>query len=119
MLPSLDAQLKATINLGNVKKDGTFRFPLKRRNYDLLICATSVPRILVVYDMPDEEAHWMSVTAEQMVLKRSAYWVSLRGLKETENTDSVTVSIPALNRFDVHGLRKLMDMARSGVIDAS
>jgi uncharacterized protein DUF4365 len=35
MRPSLDIQLKATINLGE-PANGVFRFPLKRRNYDLL-----------------------------------------------------------------------------------
>jgi Domain of unknown function (DUF4365) len=47
MRPSLDVQLKATINLGE-PTNGTFRFPLKRRNYDLLRGQTMIPRILQV-----------------------------------------------------------------------
>jgi hypothetical protein len=35
MRPSIGLQLKATVNLGGAT-DGVFRYPLKRRNYDLL-----------------------------------------------------------------------------------
>jgi hypothetical protein len=118
MLPSMDAQLKATINLGQPDQDGVFKFPLKKRNYDYLILQTTVPRILIVYDMPTDQQHWMTTTNQAMILKRCAYWTSLRGLDATENKESVTVSIPEVNRFDVEALRRLMDQARSGVINA-
>ena len=64
MRPCLDVQLKATVNLG-AQVDGSFRFPLKRRNYDLLRVSTMVPRILVILDLPKEEAMWLTATAEQ------------------------------------------------------
>lgn len=115
MRPSLDIQLKATINLG-VAADGVFRFPLKRRNYDLLRELTIIPRILVVLDLPKDEADWVSVGADQLIMRRCAYWASLAGLKETENTDSVTISIKSNNRFDVDALRALMERARSGAV---
>jgi hypothetical protein len=51
MRPSVALQLKATINLGEAT-DGMFRFPLKRRNYDLLRIPTQVPRLLIVLDLP-------------------------------------------------------------------
>lgn len=47
MRPALDLQLKATVNLSQ-SEDGGFRFPLKRRNYDLLRIDTQTPRLLVV-----------------------------------------------------------------------
>ena len=84
MRPSLDIQLKATINLG-VAVDGVFRFPLKRRNYDLLREMTMIPRILVVLDLPKDAADWLTVSSDQLIMRRCAYWASLAGLKETEN----------------------------------
>jgi len=45
MRPSLGIQAKATINLGQ-PTEGTYRYPLKRRNYDLLRLPTQVPRAL-------------------------------------------------------------------------
>jgi Domain of unknown function (DUF4365) len=76
MRPSLDIQLKATINLGE-PKGGVFRFPLKRRNYDLLVAETMIPRILVVLDLPKDQADWLQVTSDRLIMRRCAYWASL------------------------------------------
>ena len=92
MRPSLDIQLKATINLGELIS-GVFRFPLKRRNYDLLREETMIPRILVVLDLPANEMDWLNVHPDQLIMRHCAYWASLVGLEETENKESVTVSI--------------------------
>jgi hypothetical protein len=115
MRPSLDIQLKATINLGEAK-GGTFRFPLKRRNYDLLLAETMIPRILVVLDLPRNEADWLQVRTDSLTLRRCAYWASLGGLSETGNKESVTILIRSSNRFDVDSLKALMQQARKGVI---
>ena len=115
MRPCLDVQLKATVNLGE-QVDGSFRFPLKRRNYDLLRVSTMVPRILVILDLPKEEAMWLTATAEELVLRRCAFWASLAGLPDTDNKESVTVSIQANNLFDVGGLKALMEQSRTGAI---
>jgi hypothetical protein len=115
MRPSLDIQLKATVNLGT-PKGGAFRFPLKRRNYDLLLAETMIPRILVVLDLPKKRDDWLQVTPEQLILRRCAYWASLGGLSETGNKESVTVLIKSCNRFDVDSLKALMQQARKGVI---
>ncbi|MBO0752400.1 MAG: DUF4365 domain-containing protein [Bradyrhizobiaceae bacterium] len=115
MRPSLDIQIKATINLGEAK-GGLFRFPLKRRNYDLLMADTIIPRILVVMDLPKNESDWLEVRADGLTLRRCAYWASLGGLGETANKQSVTILIRSNNRFDVESLRALMEQARRGII---
>jgi hypothetical protein len=94
MRPSLDIQLKATISLGN-PVEGAFRFPLKRRNYDLLREETMIPRILVVLDLPKDEADWLSVSPEQLILRRCAYWASLTGLVETDNKEPLAKLLAA------------------------
>ena len=75
-----------------------------------------VPRILVVLALPAVEADWLSVTPEQLVMRRCAFWASLAGFPETENNESVTISIQNNNRFDVESLRALMERARRGAI---
>ncbi|MFO1199040.1 MAG: DUF4365 domain-containing protein [Burkholderiaceae bacterium] len=115
MRPCLDLQLKATVNLG-CAKDGLLRYPLKRRNYDLLRQQCMVPRILVVLALPENKQDWIAITPEALILRRCAFWVSLAGSPDTENCDSITVSIPASNYFDVSALRDLMNKSRRGVI---
>ena len=115
MRPALDLQLKATINLGR-SDDGCFRFPLNRRNYDLLRIETQTPRLLMVLDLPRDRNLWMTITADELVMRRSAYWLNLKGYPETDNSASVTVRIPEQNLFDVENLRMLMEQSRGGVI---
>lgn len=115
MRPKLDAQLKATINLRRLGE--VFKFPLKKKNYDDLRIPTQVPRILVVMDLPKKESSWLSVSVSRLVMKKCAYWALLRGKDELpDGQASVTIDIPAVNRFDVDGLRKLMEAAREGGI---
>ena len=115
MRPNLALQLKATVNLSE-PRNGSVQFRLNRRNYDLLIVETQVPRLLMVLDLPQDEQEWMTITRDSLVLRRRAYWLNLRGYEETTNTTSVTVSIPTTNIFDVESLRDLMDQSREGKI---
>ena len=115
MRPALDLQLKATINLSR-PVDGRRRFVLKRRNFERLREDTQTPRILVVFDLPEEESRWITIGADELVLRRQAYWLNLRGHPATVNQSSLTVRIPTGNVFDVDSLRKLMDQSRGGRI---
>ncbi|BBU62346.1 hypothetical protein MSC49_22810 [Methylosinus sp. C49] len=115
MRPSLDIQLKATINLGE-SKDGKFSYALKRRNYDLLREPTLVPNILVLLALPSDRVEWLTVAPEQLVIRRCAYWASLKGLPESANKETVTMYLDDEKRFDVESLKALMEQARSGAV---
>lgn len=115
MRPAIELQLKATVSLA-ATDDGYFRFPLKRRNYDLLRIKTQTPRLLVVLDLPRDESRWMTITADELVLRRRAYWLNLKGMDETTNPTSVTVRIPKQNLFNSESLRALMAQSPEGSI---
>lgn len=80
MRPALGIQLKATINLGEAR-DGQYSFRLNVRNYELLCTPVQTPRLLVVLDLPQDETQWLTVTAEELVMRRRAYWLNLRDRK--------------------------------------
>ena len=115
MRPALDFQLKATGNL-RLPADGDLRYPLPRRNYDLLRLETQTPRLLVVLDLPSDPSQWVTITDDELVLRHRAYWLNLRGCGATENQSSITVRIPRQNLFNVESLRALMDQSRGGII---
>ena len=75
-----------------------------------------IPRLLVVLELPRDEERWITITAEELILRRRAYWLNLRGFEETESRATVTVRIPMTNVFDVDSLRSLMDQSRRGSI---
>ena len=114
--PALDLQLKATAVLQRPQA-GFVSFQLKIKNYDDLRVETQTPRLLVVLELPAEESRWMTVTDEQLVLRRRAYWLSLQhGFSEKAGQQTVTVRIPESNLLDVDALRDLMEQSRSGGI---
>ena len=113
MRPGIELQLKATINL-NAASDGSYRFELPVRNYDLLRIPTQTPRLLVVLDLPTDREQWMTITDDSLIIRHRAYWVNLFGYEETSNTRSITVQIPPQNVFDVQSLRNLMELSRQG-----
>ncbi len=110
--PTIDFQLKATFNLPG--DNNNWKFPLKKRNYDLLIADTQCPRYLVVLKMPRDSANWVTITDSELVLKECLFWVSLKGLSPSDNTTSVTIEIPKANLLNETALKKMIDAARSG-----
>lgn len=114
--PALDLQLKATTDLAE-RRDGLLRFRLPMKNYRDLRDETQTPRLLVVVELPKEESRWMTVTGEELVLRRRAYWLSLqRDHEETLGQESVTVHIPRRNLLDVETVRDLIERSRRGDI---
>ena len=113
MLPAIGLQLKATVNLGN-STNGVFHYPLKSRNYNLLCNSTQTPRLLIVVDLPKDQTQWLTVSPDELILRRRAFWLNLRGHDETTNVSSVTVHIPDRNLFNVDSLCLLMEQSRQG-----
>lgn len=112
MHPAIDLQLKATTKLSH-PQDGRFPFRLRIKNYDDLRGRTLIPRFLVVLSLPESEQDWLEVTPERLALRKCAYWMTLRGLGETSNTDSVAVYIPETNVFDTRQLCRLIEDVRA------
>ena len=112
--PALDLQLKATTSIGE-PRDGSLSFRISIKNYNDLRIDTQTPRLLVVLELPDDEAQWMTVTLEELILRRRAYWLNLQqDHKEIISQKTVTVRIPEQNIFGVETLQKLMEQSRAG-----
>ena len=112
--PKLDLQLKGTINLD--PSVDAMPFPIKLKNYNDLRESTQVPRILVVVRLPRIPEQWLSVSSERLILRHCAYWMSLRNAPEADVATSKTVYIPTKNRFDIKGLKALMEQSRTGIV---
>jgi uncharacterized protein DUF4365 len=105
--PKLDIQLKA--QSFKALADGPIPFDLKKKNYDDLIGRRTVPRILVVLVMPQDRGEWVSCTPESLVLRRSAYWMSLARMPPTTNTRSQRLYLPRNQEFNPRTLKRLLE----------
>jgi hypothetical protein len=111
--PKLDVQLKST-TFQNVA-DNDIYYQLKVKNYDDLIVDDVVaPRILVLVTVPRGIDDWLSLTAEQLLLRYAAYWKWLAGGPKTRNTKTVRIIIPQRNLFTPMVLRNLMTCINDG-----
>ena len=114
--PALDLQLKARNDLPH-GRSGLLPFRLSVKNYGDLCVETQTPRLLVLLELPKDESRWMTVTHEELILRRRAYWLSLQlGHQGPTDQQTVTVYVPEANVFNVEALRKLMEQSRRGEI---
>lgn len=103
----LKVQLKATI--AQPADDGlSYSYRLKgAQRYNDLRCETlTVARVLVVLFLPEDAAEWLTHAPEQLVLRRCAYWQSLRGAPEI-SADSAIIKLPKTQAFSPDSLIEL------------
>ena len=105
--PRVEVQLKCTAR--DILHEAELRFPLKLKNYnDLRDADVITPRILVVVTAPEAPEDWLTQTEEEMTIRHCAYWVSLRGMPETKNSNTVTIRLSRTNVFTPAALREIM-----------
>lgn len=110
VLSSFDVhfQLKATYK-ALTEIEGRWSFALPVHQYDRLRDPrVASPRLLVVLQLPQNAADWLSHSEDSLIAKRCAYWVSLRGAPESANDKSQTVYVLRSQRLSPDGLTALM-----------
>jgi hypothetical protein len=110
----LDVQLKCYIQHRSIGIQG-FSYPLKIKNYnDLRVTDILIPRLLMVVVVPEKISDWLTQSDNEAQMKYCGYWQSIRDMRETSNTSTVSITIPQTNRLDVQGLTELMQRVASG-----
>jgi hypothetical protein len=111
---TVDVQLKATSSEPILRED-CYSFWLIKKHYDKLrMTEIRDPRLLVVLFLPQDAALWLEHSAEALLLRRCAWWVSLFDAPETDNQSGQTVYLPRSNGFSVLGLRALLARLATG-----
>jgi hypothetical protein len=109
--PQLDVQLKSTTRAEF--RENSIVHDLEVRAYNLLRQENvNRPRILVLLVLPEDESEWLTQSEEALILRRCAYWASLRGAEPSTAHTTVRIKIPRANVFSVESLQALIDQAR-------
>lgn len=104
---SLNVQLKATT--ATPRDTGThlsYYVAGESRVHDLRDEGVVVPRILVVLFLPSDASQWLEHKEEGLVLRRCAYWVSLRG-SPLPTSGGSPIYLPKGQMFSPESLRDL------------
>lgn len=103
-----DVQLKATTKIPRAR-NGRLALRLSAKNYnELRSVRTMSQRLLVALFLPESPDEWVIHSEKQLVLRKCAYWMSLRGAPEID-TATTTVYIPKKNVFSSVQLRSLVE----------
>jgi hypothetical protein len=110
--PQIDFQLKATSNFSIIKENkGVIKYPLDVKNYkDLIKKNVRKPRLLCLAILPKDPKVWVKQSPYQVELKYGIYWVDLKGMPPTVNSEKITIDIPLSNKLDFISLTSLMEM---------
>ena len=112
--PQIDLQLKCTSQ--DLIQGDTLSYPLSKKNYDDLRGDNLLsPRYLVVLIVPDTHNDWIEQKENHMIMRHLCYWTSIKDMPESDNSTSVTIGIPLVQRFNSDVLLKLMECGSQGI----
>ena len=103
----VDFQLNSTTRFQ--VRNGVILYDLRVENYNDLIREDDLPRVLILYLMPDDEDEWVVQSKDELCLRYCAYWVFLMGQSRSGNVSTERVSIPTANMLDIAGLRNMFN----------
>lgn len=106
---TLDFQLKASKNWKFNKQNDQIGYNLEAKTYNDLVMRDPdcVGIILILFCLPSNSNHWLSVTEDQLILRNCCYWIRLEG-NRTSNAQTKKIFIPSQNLLDVQALKELM-----------
>lgn len=109
----LRVQLKAVTGGWNADRTRISTTMTKQRYDRMRRSNPSLHSVVIIMDLPGDQAEWLWSKHPFTVAKHCCYWVSLEGAPQRPG-DSVTVSAPAANIFDDAVLCQIMARLRAG-----
>jgi len=106
--PKIDLQLKATSS-ANLVQDNHVALQISRAQYERLTRRSFAEKVLVVLVLPADPSEWVTVTAEQLVLRKCAYFVVARHLDPNIEGATKLVRVPFSQAFTPAELRAMME----------
>jgi hypothetical protein len=108
----LNIQLKATIKDTGTNEEYASYFLNGIKRFDKLrIKDSKTYKILVVLFLPQNPEDWIKCSADELILKRCAYWTCLYGAEESTNDTGTTIYLPRKQLLTPVELIRLANLA--------
>lgn len=75
----------------------------------------ALPFLLVLLCIPKDEAVWLDVSADRLILQKCAYWLQLDGVL-TSNEATKRVRIPTANVFTPQSVADILEAVKTGAM---
>jgi len=108
----IDIQLKSTTERNIEITNDKLVYDLEVKNYNDLILRSKedsyTPLILILFILPDNKNEWVSITQDELSLKRNAFWFypDINDVK-SENSSKKRIKIPLSNILNLDCFDKL------------
>ena len=103
-------QLKCTSSVSQyTNQPEVISYKLKVKNYNDLCTPSTMPIILGLLVLPEDETEWVSWSKEELLIKGCMYWNSFLGCVKSDNQSTVTVQIPKCNLINQDSLNFLLE----------
>jgi hypothetical protein len=112
MIESLRVQLKCTY--AHKPNSEYLTYPLSVKNYNDLRRNCMNPRILVILHIPENFEQWIQQNDNSITLNHLSYWLSIKGMPETQNKGTVSIDIPSTQKLTIEVVRNLMNKLANG-----
>ncbi|PKM65351.1 MAG: hypothetical protein CVU95_15560 [Firmicutes bacterium HGW-Firmicutes-2] len=109
----IDFQLKASKNVE--VRDREIVYDLDVRNYNHLSkTKVGIPRILILLKLPENPEEWLHVCEENTILRNCAWWCDLKGMANSNNSETRRIYIPRKQILTPDTLIQLMNRVSEG-----
>jgi hypothetical protein len=68
-------------------------------------------KILVVLFLPEDPDEWLRCSADELIIKKAAYWINLYGAPSVDTSTGTTIYIPISNILTPESLINLVNLA--------
>ncbi|MDR2117151.1 MAG: DUF4365 domain-containing protein [Planctomycetaceae bacterium] len=103
----INVQLKS-IRQKPIIVDNKIHYSLTAKQFDKYTQKSTTPFLFILFHVPDNPKDWLSLSENELILKKCSYWTSLTGAPPCEG-NSTTIFIPTKNLFSVEQLQTLIN----------
>lgn len=115
---ALDFQAKASVDW-TIDKDHVV-YDLEKKAYNDLVGRAGqtrcVPFFLILFCLPRDEVTWSTFDAEQLVIKKCAYFAQPRGMVASDEKGTKRIKIPINDVLTPEALVTLLEGIKSGAV---
>ncbi|MDD3858588.1 MAG: DUF4365 domain-containing protein [Bacteroidales bacterium] len=107
----LKIQVKSTTVNSIVWDDSVLKYDLEAKTYNDLIQRKNNqhPLLLVLFILPENNVEWLSLSAEELVIRKQAFWYFPDSTTLTSNIGSQRITLPRENIFSLETIDNLFE----------
>lgn len=107
----IKVQLKSTTVSSIIWEDTQLKYDLESKTYNDLITRKNNyrPLLLILFVLPENIDNWILLTAEELAIRKQAYWYFPEATTFTENVRTIRITIPKTNLFAANTIDNLFE----------